>query len=234
MLGAGSLSGCITLGGQQIIELANENSVIANPQQLKMRVLANEIANPPWPLAAKLNVTKRVLSGVDASPQMSSVDRYLIKLTSKAANLDEYNRANFNANSRAVIALRDANQQLSVAQELVLIARESSRSLSLTTEDIKVIETAILDLRTNRTVFIDTLKALNTLGEPVALNDINSVKRQFVNTGRALGSVADMMSETLAILEGNDRTPLLEDAPVYTGDPGLGNDNPFSDFTQFQ
>ncbi len=218
------LTGCITIGGTQSESQATKQQFEKSSSQTELRLLANDLANPPWPRTPRLSMTDMVLgSGDDIADNYDPAAIYI-------DNLKKSTKSAAPAYSPIVtVILKDAKQQLNTADKLNRIAREAAASSRLSLQDVSAVETAILALRENRTVFITSLKALAVEGEAIELGEIRILKTAFVNAGRSLGKTADLMSDQLA----GDIIPIYSDS-VASSENIPNSDILRSDFADLQ
>ena len=187
------LSGCITFTPQsesaaQSAEIIAQQDFDTDSRQ-SLQAEAKRITQPPWPTGPRLRVSDFVLGdGITNTPNQTTVSLYLEQLESRSTQ----------DNSALTILLQDAELQLRAATALRKIADDMSISSRLAPPDMSILEEAILSLRANKSVFVETLRALDEHGEPVTDNHIRSLRTAFTNAGQALGAKADTMSDRLA------------------------------------
>ncbi len=212
------LSGCITIGANEQIALPDPEDTIVQAKHTELATLAKALKDTPWPKAPVVSVSDRVLSGEASAVKFDFVDNYLEVLTHESSATQTNPVAPSSKNTLSSIVLRDVETQLATAGKLADKARQFSRSRGLTNDDISIVESSILALRDNRRIFVETLKQLDSNGDPVEDDQIRSVKTAFINSGRALGAAADLMADNLAS-NFND----YDNNPIYSEAPNLSN-----------
>lgn len=117
---------------------------------------------------------------------------------------------------RGVAVLKDAYVHIDAAYRLAAAADKAAAFAQPTDEDVRVIETAIGDLRGARDVYLASLRELENEGDGVESRTEQSLKSAFNQAIRDIGEAADALSDRVAAkkLQADAARRVLPPAPA--------------------
>lgn len=99
---------------------------------------------------------------------------------------------------RGVAVLKDAYVHIDAAHRLAAAADRATAITQPSDEDVRVVESAIGDLRDARDVYLASLRALGAEGDGVEPRTEQSLKAAFNEAIREIGAAADALSDRVA------------------------------------
>lgn len=88
----------------------------------------------------------------------------------------------------------DVSRKIERAEALRAIALQAAEAPRLSMNDVVVVENSIQTLRAHRDIYIDTARALERSGEPVAKPAVNAIRADFSRVIRDLSDAADELA----------------------------------------
>ncbi len=168
-------AGCST-----IIKTSSSDRGVSGPERAALVEAAAEVAWSPWPKPSSSSIAERLAGGEERPDGVSrddAVDAYVVAVTATA--------------DRENAVFRDANRHLQAAQALNAAASEACDAPNPRLADVALVEDAIADLHDTRTIYVATLKEIDS--DKAA---IEQLKRDFDRAIKDLGDVADKLAET--------------------------------------
>lgn len=117
---------------------------------------------------------------------------------SETASVNAYVAQLGNGPGRGVAVLKDAYIHIDAAYRLAAAADKAAELAQPTDEDVRLIETAIGDLRGARDVYLASLRELEGEGDGVEQRTEQSLKSAFNQAIRDIGEAADALSDRVA------------------------------------
>lgn len=99
---------------------------------------------------------------------------------------------------RGVVVLKDAYVHIDAAYRLASATDRAASLTQPTDEDVRLVESAIGDLRGARDIYLATLRELEGEGDGVELRTEQSLKAAFNEAIREIGEAADVLSDRVA------------------------------------
>lgn len=155
---------------------------MAEAERSDLALAAEAVSTTKWP-KSEVGGLSGMLNGAGAG-ETDSVSVYVAQLGSGPG--------------RGVAVLKDAYVHIDAAYALAAAADKAASLSQPTDEDVRLIETAIGDLRGARDVYLASLRALEDAGDGVAPRTEQSLKSAFNQAIRDIGAAADALSDRVA------------------------------------
>lgn len=175
------------LGGCSTVLFSGDNSTdrAAAVEREALIEAAETVSRTSWPEPENVSWQARIVHiGAGRVSKSDAVETYLASLG--------------DAGDRYGSVLRDAEAHLRAADELALAAANAAQSVRPVMDDVSIVEEAIGDLRQTRDIYVESLKTLAKLGEPVPPSIVRDLKSAFDSAIKSLGSVADELADRIA------------------------------------
>ena len=199
-------SGCASVKLGQAEKTSSEvaPAEIISSQRVILHQAAAQLQAKSWPSPSDKDMTDKVLSvlfGQDDDGTITeeqAVEIYIASVRNRTSG-DSWH---------AVLA--EADTYLAQGRALAEIGRQTSHSITPTDDDVRMLETAISDLREGRDIYMRSLDMLRDAGEPVSKDEISNLKRAFNQTIYDIGRTADIIADRAD----EDRPQLAQPATI--------------------
>lgn len=171
-------AGCSTVVMREPVAVA-----AAEAERSDLFLAAEAVSETKWPKPDAAGIVG-MLGGGGRVTEADSVSAYVAQLGAGPG--------------RGVAVLRDAYVHIDAAYKLAAAADRASSLAQPSDEDVRLVETAISDLRGARDVYLASLRELGGAGDGVEPRTEQAVKAAFNDAIRNIGEAADALSDRVA------------------------------------